>query len=107
MELARLESCSKQPSACTAVLEASPIVSRNLTPLQQRIMSSPSVRMSLKKKSFQVPSSTLTNVSERDKQNVEEFVVPTIKHISQAIREAQVSYNSILTIFLTAYPIVN
>ncbi|VDL27079.1 unnamed protein product [Hymenolepis diminuta] len=89
LELARLESCSKQPGVCTAVLEASPIVLRNLTPLQQRIMSSPSVRMSLRKKSFQVPSSKLSNVSEEDKQNVEEFVVPTIKHISQAIREAQ------------------
>ncbi|VDO06863.1 unnamed protein product [Rodentolepis nana] len=89
LELARLEACSKQPGPGDAVLEASPIVSRNLTPLQQRIMSSPSVRISLKKKSLQVPSSKLINIPEGSKQSAGEFVVPTIKHISRAIREAQ------------------
>lgn len=84
LELARLEACSKPDTSS----EVNQIVPRNLTPLQQRIISSPSVRMSLKKKCLH--PSKLANLPDDEKKEMGEFIVPTIKHISQAIHEAHV-----------------
>lgn len=77
LELARLET---EP-AVGADLKANqgmPATACALTPLQQRIMSSPSVRMSLRKK---CPlAKTPLKIEEKP-------VAPMIRHISQAILE--------------------
>ncbi|KAM7539844.1 hypothetical protein Aperf_G00000033232 [Anoplocephala perfoliata] len=91
LELARLEACSKPDTA----LRGSQLSPRNLTPLQQRIMCSPSVRMSLKKKRLQ--PSNLANLPNGEKEGMNEFIVPTIKHISQAILESQPGGEAALT----------
>ncbi|VDD76767.1 unnamed protein product [Mesocestoides corti] len=79
LELARLEARSKGGDDIKAS-EKTPTLTTGLTPLQQRIMSSPSVRNSLKKSNL-APAFV--------EEPVERFVMPTIRHISQAIREAR------------------
>lgn len=59
-----------------------------LTPLQKRILCSPSVRMSLKLKC----QNEISGVAEKETE-----IVPSIRHISQAILENQVMLMHILT----------
>ncbi|EUB63737.1 Cell division control protein [Echinococcus granulosus] len=79
LELARLETIAAD-GADLKVTEGTSVTARTLTPLQQRIMSSPSVRMSLKKKCPLAKGFVAIE---------EKPVVPLIRHISQAIREVQ------------------
>eukprot|EP00108_Taenia_solium_P006460 TsM_000840600 transcript=TsM_000840600 gene=TsM_000840600 len=79
LELAKLETRSAG-SANLKATQGMSTTARTLTPLQQRIMSSPSVRMSLRKK---------CPLANRSLEIEEKPVVPMIRHISRAIQEVQ------------------
>ncbi|KAL5111651.1 hypothetical protein TcWFU_002855 [Taenia crassiceps] len=79
LELARLET-GPADGADSKTTQGMSITACTLTPLQRRIMSSPSVRMSLRKK---------CSLAKKSLEVEEKPVVPMIRHISQAIQEVQ------------------
>lgn len=111
IELARLEVRANQQTRTgsseigpSTEPSASPTEAPHLTPLQCRLLASPAVRNSLKRRNLPNSKSQERMVSkENEKENIndndgEQFVVPGVRHISQAIREAQVRLISLLCV---------
>ncbi|VDM23690.1 unnamed protein product [Hydatigera taeniaeformis] len=86
LELARLEARLANGADLKVTYETT-ITGRTVTPLQKRIMSSPSVRTSLRKRCALAESSV---------ESEENLAIPMVRHISQAIQEVQ-SGGSVVT----------